>query len=1476
MISKNKTIICMIVAGLILSSLQLFFDIERNAGAEIDSYSLLDNIPTNENTRGAESILLSDDFDEGWGNFTGWSNNPGRCERRQSYDGNSLAYDGNSIFMWGTSENWNNPSYTTLTTYLNLAYTNDVVLSFNYAYEDMENNYDFFWIDVDTDGNAGNGFSHSQWQVIPDTDDGDHATSPNNYIFKEYDLSSFAGNSNIILRFRCQFRWRDRSDLIAIDNISVKANFNPQCMKDSFQVSPPIVYTLTEESAMVNLTILDPDDHSVGDFSMTVDVRLSDNITQLRYADNISTKDTRFSMERTFPGLFNVTLYFDPGRAYGFGFVDLKIIIFDPDGLTGGTAYKSLENAIELKNHFPGINVSSMKNNKLRLNKLGGSSITFSGEFQDLDVQSDSDFNLSVRIRDENNVIHDLAINTENGDPGFSINKVNNHTYHYQYVWIPDDGYPSSLYDLLIEVNDGLGGQNSSSFEDRPDTFELYRAEITGVSVEPERCNRHLEKPVFINYTVMENISSDYELRAVDVNISLRSSNGTIRTIYPDARRSAFQIINLTNDSFMVSYKYNEFDSLPDDNFDLRITIHDGAEPIFVSNYEENPDVFSTFFNIDPQILGVSASPILLNTYYEPEMTLSVRFSDPDLHGSGSFAYEVSIRNPSDEIQLVYSTGVKETAKMTSLLLEDNVYLANITFVVNGTFEVGTYDVEVKIFDAFGASSSVLFAENAELFELYFNIPPSPPDTLLPDETRDTAPFLHWYGATDTLTESYELEYYIKVGSVEGGGDVVPWQWIGRNPFYQIGTPLPHDTYFVEVIATDGLDNSTPFVQKLDIFVLANLPPTPPNKILPDFTQETLPMITWSGAVDGDGDSIIENYLQIGTFPYSDNVLPWVDVGPYSQYQVQNELALGTYYVQIKVSDGHSLSYIQQELLHVIGDANAPPSPPTEMYPTKTWETTTNISWVGAYDINNDTITYSIQIGSSSGGSDVLPWVDGITTNYYQPKEELVIGRYYVQIKAFDSELFSMVFEGILEITEKGNMPPSPVTNISPSTTTNLTPTIHWDPATDPEGRDEIIVYFIQIGLSKGHGEIVSWYPVQNHTRFQLLKELAPNIIYHIQIKAFDGESYSPVAYQTLEIIMYITEISFDAQMTNITVEKGIIYTFNLRIINRGTNVDNVTISIKSDDEILAYISPLEDSFLMPPEKEVILSLEIFVPTGSSITEDHVIKAVCTSEIPTFFSVTEQPLFIKVVDKEVKDARSSLEKLMEDNPLMFYGAIGIVALLILMIIVIMVVKRIKNRIPPELLDRENERRNMTEITYSPVVKSGVVAKRIMPETSELFKKKGAAQLPAGQSPAKQLPEQKKRLALPQYSVVIDMNTKQVVGHTETEGAEKDGKDDDADIIDFQYVDGKYEIQTTSVPSAHPYQKPSPTPSVPGESLYKPAPGAPQQSKYQARAGVRGATPGTPAPPPVQSPPPAAKPAPATPSPAAPVPPPPPA
>ena len=1407
---------------------------------------------TEMDVRGMDTVILSENFDSDWGVFQHGQWGGGYIERTNQVDANSVAYSGNSVFMTGdTDREW---EQCFIFTTLDLRNTSEVELEFRYAHEDMERN-ERLYLDLDLDGNPGNGYSNNQWQTVPANDDGNWDTNPGDYQLRKYDMSKLPKNDNILLRFRATFTTSIDSgliyDLICIDNIRIKANFVPVIIPDTLGISPKTIYPFMDDVSLINISMTDRDNHSADNFTVTVDVRLSDDLSVLRYADNITRDNPKISLDKVADRLYNLSVLFSPDIDYGFGLVDLKIMIFDPDAIMDGIGYGSMENAVELKDQFPVINLTSIRTDRTRANILGDSIITFQGTFADPDVQAVSDYTLTMELRNEENITFPLVEKGINGTPGLSVIKGENDTYDFTYIWHIAGDLNVSFYDLFFEVQDGYGGFDLSTFEINSDMVELFKAEIQTPSVTPELYNRHQTGPLFFNFTVAHNITSDYDLRSADMEIRLRSENGTIHSIYSGLkRRGSLNFINLTKDFFLVSYEFDDGGNLANGTYDLGFKIFDDNVKICDSDFNENTDILEVYFNQAPQIHWLSASPIYLNTYYEPEVKIKISFSDPDLPLPALFNFDLLVKDPNEESLLVYSPGANNTGDAVIELSGDGTYIANITFRVNDTFATGKYDVEAKVRDEFGVSSQTLFSENRDVFELYYNQPPYPPHTLLPDTTRDTSPLLHWYGAHDEETESYQLEYHIRIGTEEGIGDILPWLSLGKNQFYQVETPLPFDTYFVEVIATDGQDNSTPLVQTVDLFVLSNLPPTPPNKILPDFTIETLPRITWSGAADGDGDSIRNNYVQIGTFPYYDDVLPWVDRGPSDYYQIENNLPFGTYYVQVRVSDGHSMSYVHQELLHIIGEGNAPPSPPTEMYPTKTWETQPNITWVGAYDINDDNLSYSLRIGNSSGQDEVMPWTENLTDSYYNVEKKLDIGKYYVQIKAYDGEFFSIIFEGILEITEIGNKPPSEVTNITPSVTTNRTPIIIWDPAMDPDGDDINIIYFIQIGLSRGHGEVISWYPVQNYTRYLLSKELAPNVLYYIQIKAFDGEGYSPVAYQTLEIIVFITEISFDVTGINLTVEKGLSYTFNLRVVNRGTNPDNVTVILGNDASIDSYITYLNSSFRLNPEEEHIIILKILVPENAGIMGNFIITASATSEFTDHTSVTSEPLSIRIVDK-----KGAAATFWEKNRSSFFMGLIVISLFMVLMIIILVIRRIKNRIPAELLEREKDT-DTAEVTFLPDIIGGVVAKRIMPEASELLEEKEEMKkLPSGPAtPQKNLPEQKKRLALPQYSVVIDMHSRQVVGQTETKEAEVEK--DEGEIIDFLFVDGKYEIQTTSVPSAHPYQKPTPTPSVPGESLYKPAPAAPPQSKYQTRAGgVQGATSGTPAPPSVQSPPP---------------------
>ncbi len=1393
-------------------------------------------------TRGADIVLLSENFDSGWGVFQHGVTGGAFLAIAESVDGNSVARSGSSVFMAGAGDN--NVEQVYLFTTLDLRGTGNVFLDFHYAYEDIEWN-EHLYVDIDDDGNHGNGFNRNNWKTAPARDDNDHRTSANDYIHQQYDLTNIQKRENVRIRFRAVIGSHHNYDLFCLDDVLVKVNYVPDVQETSVLIDPVIIYTLTHDTAALNVTFLDADNHDPGDFQATVDVRLADNSTVLRYLDNASKDDYRVNVESVGTSRYNATFFFDPNDIYGFGQVDLKVMIFDPDGFLGTLPMELLENAVELRDHWPALNVSTFTTDHLRRNLFMDRSLKFTARFDDMDNQSIEDFNVTLYVRDEDNTTYELLNRSDSEEDDLEIKGIGHGNYEIEYTWTPADDMPVSIYDAYLSVGDGYGAADNVTFQDGEGLFELYEVDISDISASPEPYNRHSGEALYLNLSVSHNISGPLEIWDPYLNLSLRDAGGAVYNVTPPARGDAeLEIINTSDHSYIASLPWNGANSLPNGEFDARAVLFVGNDKIFVSTYADNPGILNTFYNVGPSIRSVTCSPGLVNSYVEPVVTITVEFIDPDLHEMEMFSFDATIRDAEGR-EITLLSGATIDSGAIDLTGTDDTYSAEITFMVRKDFIDGEYDVEVTVSDAYNYSHDSSFAEGENLFEVYSNVPPSTPVEINPSETRELSPMIHWSGASDAETESHELEYFIRIGTGPGAGDVLDWYSTGRNPFYQVDQQLEYGVYSVAVMATDGQDNSTPFESIMEIYVLANLPPFPPNRILPDYTIETLPKITWSGASDGDGDAIMENHLQIGTKPLSNDTLPWVNVGTSTYYQIQEALPFGTYYVQVKVSDGKETSFVRQELMHVVGEGNAPPSPPTELYPTVTWDTTPKLTWVGAYDINNDTLTYSIQIGTALDMGDILPWNDGLVESQYQIGEELEVGRYYVQIKTFDGELYSQIFQSTLDVTEVGNMPPGNVSNIRPTVTTNTTPTIYWDPASDPDGDDSGIIYLIQIGLSPGHGEVLQWISSKNRTSYTVTQELTPNRIYYVQIKAFDGEGYSPVIYSKLEILVYITEIAFLEDVSVSTVEKGTARTFTLRVVNRGTIRDNVTLTFDVPGELEDFVNTSGKRFSLAPEEEIFVHLRVHIPEKEKVLGDYAISARCVSEAPDFFSVTEEPLLLSIVAKPAAEL-PFLERMLDENRETFIAVIAILALIILLIVVLLMIRRRKARIPRELLNREADFSDAPEVTFAPAVSGGVVAKRIFPEAEELFGKgKEQKALPAARKgDKKSLPApEKKRLALPQYSVVIDMHSKQVIGQSETDELDMDKKkDEEEDFLEFQFVNGKYELATPGLPPEQPYGK-APGTSVPTQHPYKhpPTPGPMPQAAPQVSQQPAGGT-----------------------------------
>jgi hypothetical protein len=199
---------------------------------------------------------------------------------------------------------------------------------------------------------------------------------------------------------------------------------------------------------------------------------------------------------------------------------------------------------------------------------------------------------------------------------------------------------------------------------------------------------------------------------------------------------------------------------------------------------------------------------------------------------------------------------------------------------------------------------------------------------------------------------------------------------------------------------------------------MINHPPTPPGNIKPETTKDRTPYITWDAGTDEDKDELVY-FIQIGTTKNGSDILAWKNHGERLGYQVGKNLDVGTYYIHLKSYDGRDFSEMVIAEMEISLVGNTPPQPPASLTPLYTSEQKPNFQWSEAFDAEDDLITYYIQIGTSSGGEEILPltWL-GYGTSYDYNRAALAYGVYYVQIFAFDSMDWSEPGEFVVKIAD--------------------------------------------------------------------------------------------------------------------------------------------------------------------------------------------------------------------------------------------------------------------------------------------------------------------------------------------------------------------------------------------------------------------------------------------------------------------------
>jgi hypothetical protein len=387
------------------------------------------------------------------------------------------------------------------------------------------------------------------------------------------------------------------------------------------------------------------------------------------------------------------------------------------------------------------------------------------------------------------------------------------------------------------------------------------------------------------------------------------------------------------------------------------------------------------------------------------------------------------------------------------------------------------------------------------------NHAPHPPTEISPDTTFDIMPKITWHGAYDDDNDPITFE--IQIGTTPFDDDILSWHSTNDQNYYQITTPLPVGTYYVQIITFDGFEYSNVYQELMEIL---NSAPTPPTEISPDTSYDKTPYIYWSGADDINND-ILAYYIQIGTTSGGDDILKWTYTQHHTYYELNFRLTKGMYFVQLMANDGFANSTPYEETIEIL---NRPPEPPTAILPDATDRSMPQIYWEGASDPDPDdelALTYYIQLGTTSGGSEIFFWKHTKLPEYTLTTP-LSKGIYYVQVKTNDGIQNSTVFQDLLEVT---NTIPEPPTIILPDSTADPQPRISWYPGEDPDDGDEL-TYAIQIGTTPNGSEIIAWHNVNNRLYYEMSIDLLPGT-YYVQLKAYDGHAWS----QVHEEPMYIT-----------------------------------------------------------------------------------------------------------------------------------------------------------------------------------------------------------------------------------------------------------------------------------------------------------------------------------------------------------------
>ncbi len=1072
-------------------------------------------------------------------------------------------------------------------------------------------------------------------------------------------------------------RWRFESDGAVggggwwVDD--VKITVEPKLVFDNGSISSS-ASSLYRYNGTTNITgfFSDLAGYEINDYELTLAIRDPEmNVTNI--LDNQTHGNHSLNVFKLSPGNFSFSLKLIPSLDLPFGPYDISVSISNVNGWNDSVSFDENDATFTLLSTPPFFRNETVYILGNTINVLDHRGIAIKIVFHDPDAQDPNDFSLDLYLSGFN-VRITLFENSTNSS-GLDISRGPDNVYNVSYIWHPEE--PETMLEGRYEIE--LILREGDDYEIDLGMFDIarnvtiakgYVPDIISLSCLPETLNvSGSASTVFFGSFIDPDTLDPGDFL---VTINVRDRYGAVVEIVDNGSNGEKGITIVKEEAALwtVSCPYDPPDDVSLGYYDLAIGLLDGDFSYVSTGFHNNSDELQLYRNANPVIEEVECSALRVNVFGEDSCRFSAVFSDADAESIGNFSVYLNLLDPEGNVHgLVGGPGEDLNASAMYISpLDSTLFVFRYDIDPPSKFMEGEYLLSFGIRDGWQGLDSLSFGEILINLSFFYNSFPSPPMKIWPNSTTDTFPFISWWGALDKETPHDKLKYWIQIGTSPGDDNVLAWYNTNFSTSYQPFRELITGVYYIQVRCFDGEYYSDTAEIAMTITRTGNRPPEIPGPISPKNTVRQDPMITWGASTEYDVNDIIEYTITIGTDWHSSDIMKDIPTGVNTFYQLPFKLEYGTYYVQISANDGYEFSPVREQALVVFDPTdNLPPYPPSSLEPRETRNSLPFISWSGSMDLNGDTLFFWLQIGTSSGSGDVLPWWNTGKNSYFQLFEALPEGRYYFQLKCFDGFLFSQLYETTVDI-----LTPRPLlspTKLDPWFTTDPMPLLKWSGARYSDGNesDGNFSYLIRIGTNGTSGDIMPWTLVENRTYYQLEDELWLGKSVYVQIKTFDGSQYSNASVWTLVVTEFRLTVGFNVtnQLFNLEERENQILT--AFIMNHGIN--DITVSLSVDGSLSSYVEIPESTVLIRRGELVSITLLVNIPSSLSLGENS--KITLTAKASDGAVASSEPLsFERVVLKDEEWYSSLNENL--------YFIIGIIILsFTLILLLILIIKRYK-------------------------------------------------------------------------------------------------------------------------------------------------------------------------------------------------------